>query len=91
MLGRADQQIAELAVHGWDLARATGQSIDLLDPDIAQHALAWSQRMLRPEHRGPGRALGAEVPVAEDAPIQDRLAGWFGRDPQWAASTVPSA
>ena len=87
---RADQQIAELAVHGWDLARATGQSIDLLDPRVAQHALAWAQRMLRPEHRGPGRAFGTEVAVAEDASIQDRLAGWFGRDPRWMAGPGPS-
>jgi hypothetical protein len=26
----------------------------------------------------------AEVPVPEDAPVYDRLAGWFGRDPGWA-------
>jgi uncharacterized protein (TIGR03086 family) len=80
---RADQQIAELAVHGWDLARATGQPLDVIDAGVAQHALAWAQRMLRPEHRGPGRAFAVEVLVAEDAPIQDRLAAWFGRDPQW--------
>ncbi len=28
---RADQQIAELAMHGWDLAVATGQRADLPD------------------------------------------------------------
>jgi uncharacterized protein (TIGR03086 family) len=86
--GRADQQLAEVAIHGWDLARATGQPLDLLDPDVARHALSWSQRMLRPEHRGPGRAFGLEVAVPEDAPVQDRLAGWFGRDPHWTASAV---
>ena len=80
--GRADQQIAELAMHGWDLVKATGQRADL-DPRLAEHALAWSQRMLRPEFRGPDRAIGAEVPVPPDAPAYDRLAGWFGRDPGW--------
>ena len=81
--GRADQQIAELAVHGWDLARATGQQADL-DPALARHALSWSQQMLRPEFRGPDKAFGPEVAVPADAPIYQRLAGWFGRDPEWA-------
>jgi uncharacterized protein (TIGR03086 family) len=80
--GRADQQIAELAVHGWDLARATGQQAEL-DPPLARHALSWSQQMLRPEFRGPDKAFGPEVAVPADAPIYQRLAGWFGRDPEW--------
>ncbi len=79
---RADQQIAELAVHSWDLGMATGQRASL-DPALAEHALAWSRRMLRPEYRGPDRAFGAEVPVPDDAPAYDRMAGWFGRDPGW--------
>ena len=79
---RADQQITELAVHDWDLARATGQPTRL-DPALAEHALRWSRQMLRPEFRGPDKAFGLEVPVPEDAPVYDRLAGWFGRDPGW--------
>ena len=80
--GRADQQIAELAMHGWDLARATGQQAGL-DPALARHALSWSEQMLRPEFRGPDKAFGPEVAVPADAPIYQRLAGWFGRDPEW--------
>jgi uncharacterized protein (TIGR03086 family) len=80
--GRADQQIAELATHGWDLVKATGQRADL-DPALAEHALDWSHQVLRPEFRGPGKAFGLEVPVSPDAPAYDRLAGWFGRDPGW--------
>ena len=83
---RASQQIAELAVHGWDLVKATGQPASL-DPELAQHALDWSHRTLRPESRGPGRAFGLEVPVPADAPIYDRLAGWFGRDPGWTPAS----
>jgi len=79
---RADQKITELAVHGWDLVKATGQQADL-DPVLAEHALNWSRPMLRPEFRGPGQAFGPEVPVSPDAPIYQRLAGWFGRDPGW--------
>ncbi|WP_277750768.1 hypothetical protein [Nonomuraea polychroma] len=33
------QQITELAMHSWDLARATGQPIDL-DPGLGEIALA---------------------------------------------------
>ena len=80
---RADQQITELAVHGWDLAKATGQVPAALDPALAEHALRWSRGMLRPEFRGPDKAFGVEVPVPDDAPVYDRLAGWFGRDPGW--------
>jgi hypothetical protein len=40
--------------------------------------------MLRPEYRGPDRAFGLEIPVATDAAAYDRLAGWFGRDPDWS-------
>jgi len=79
---RADQQIAELAMHSWDLARATDQHVDL-DAELADYALARSHQMLRPEFRGPGKAFGFEIPVAADAPAYDRLAGWFGRDPGW--------
>ena len=79
---RADQQIAELAMHAWDLARATGQTEDL-DAEVAEYGLAWSKQMLRPEFRGPDMAFGHEVPVDADAPPYERLAGWFGRDPSW--------
>jgi uncharacterized protein (TIGR03086 family) len=87
--GRVDQQIAELATHGWDLVKATGQRADL-DPALAEHALDWSHGMLRPEFRGPDKAFGPEVPVSPDAPAYDRLAGWFGRDPGWAPAAQPS-
>lgn len=80
--GRVDHQIAELAVHGWDLATATGVDVPL-DDEIAERALAWAQGMLRPEHRGPDKAFGYEVPVPADAPAYARLVAWFGRDPDW--------
>ena len=81
---RASQQMAEFAVHGWDLVKATGQRVSL-DPQLAEHALDWSHQMLRPEARG--KAFGLEVPVSPDAPIYDRLAGWFGRDPGWTPAS----
>ena len=84
---RADQQIAELCIHAWDLARGTGQDSDL-DAEPAEYGLAWSRRLLRPEARGPGKAFGPEVQVPTIAPVYDRLAGWFGRDPAWPKVTA---
>jgi uncharacterized protein (TIGR03086 family) len=80
---RAHQQTANLAVHGWDIAKATGQPTDL-DPEVGRLALDWGRQNLRPELRGDeasGRAFGVEVPVGDEAPLYDRLAGFFGRDP----------
>ena len=83
---RADQQIAELAVHTWDLAKATDQDAQL-DAAVAEHALAWSRQMLKPEYRGAGQGFGPEVLVASDAPSYDQLAAWFGRNPAWQPGT----
>jgi uncharacterized protein (TIGR03086 family) len=77
------QQIADVVVHGWDIAKATGQSTDL-DAELGRLALEWARQNLRPEFRGDegsGRVFGAEVPVSDSAPLHDRLAGFFGRNP----------
>ncbi|MCW2796078.1 TIGR03086 family metal-binding protein [Nocardioides sp.] len=71
-------QLAELAVHTWDLARATGQTPQL-DPEVAERGLAFMSASLTPENRGD--AFGAEVQVPEDAPAYDRIAAFAGRDP----------
>lgn len=78
-----NQQIAEFVVHSWDLVRATGQAVDL-DPGISAAALDWARTALRPEFRGDedsGKSFGPEVAVPADAPVHDRLAAYFGRQP----------
>jgi uncharacterized protein (TIGR03086 family) len=80
MLG---MQRTEVVLHGWDMARGVGRTDDL-DPNLAEIALAFARGMLRPEFRGTpaeGKHFGHEVPVPEDAPAYDRLAGWMGRSP----------
>jgi uncharacterized protein (TIGR03086 family) len=64
-------------VHGWDIASATDQSTDL-DPEVGQAALDFARDNLE---RFRGRGFGPEVPVSEDAPLYDRLAGFCGRQP----------
>jgi len=77
------QQVAEIAVHSWDLATATGQRPDF-PAGACEAALAWAKGALRPEFRGDeasGKAFGPEVPAPAGAPPADRLAAFFGRHP----------
>jgi hypothetical protein len=53
--------------------------------ELAEASLAWAQQNLRPEFRGPDKAFGVEVAVSDDAPAYDRLVGFFGREPGYAA------
>ena len=72
----------DVFTHGWDLARATGQSTDL-DPELAGELLASAKMMLSSDDfRGPdgsGLPFGPIVDVPEDAPVADQLAGFLGR------------
>lgn len=67
----------EALVHGWDLARATGQQADFPD-DVAEEELAFSRRSLPgiPPNRTPFRP---PQPVREDAPAIERLVALLGR------------
>ncbi len=68
--------------HGWDLAKATGQSADL-DPEMAIQLLGQARMMVPDEFRGPDGVapFGVIVDVAESAPAADRLAAFLGRTP----------
>ena len=72
-------------VHGWDLARATGQAVPFEDGE-ALRALETGRQMLKPEYRGPDKEFGAEVPVPDDAAPMDQLVAFLGRDPGWDAA-----
>lgn len=79
-----DQQFTELAVHTWDLTKALGRPVTL-DPEVGEAALGWARGALRPEFRGEEggpEAFGPEVTARPDAPVYDRLAAFFGRDPE---------
>jgi uncharacterized protein (TIGR03086 family) len=66
--------------HGWDLARATGQSTDL-NPELAAQLLAIAQGFLPDALRGPdGQApFGPKVEPAAGACPADQLAAFLGR------------
>lgn len=68
----------EILVHGWDLARATGQPYDLPEPALRacwDHVATFLTAPPIPELWGP------PVPVPENAPLLDRILGATGRDP----------
>jgi uncharacterized protein (TIGR03086 family) len=73
--------VQEVLVHGWDLARATGQPTEL-DPELAEFALAFAHRALPPDRRGgPAVPFGPVVPAPEGSGPYTQLAAWLGRTP----------
>ncbi|WP_430335051.1 TIGR03086 family metal-binding protein [Rhodococcus sp. ACT016] len=78
--------VDELVLHGWDLARATGQPFEA-DPASIEASLGFAASMSVPgEEAGREGLYGPVVPVPDDASDLDRLLGYAGRDPQWAPS-----
>ena len=83
----------DLPLHGWDLAMATGQDTTMNSGDVER---LWAIASAIPaevmvKYRTPGafgpgiEVYGAEISVALDAPLQDRLLGIVGRDSLWTA------
>ncbi len=66
--------------HTWDLARSNGLD-DTLDADLVHDAyvgMSAAEEQLRPSGQ-----FGQRQPVADDAPEQDKLFAFLGRDPHW--------
>lgn len=72
----------EYLMHGWDLAKATGQPWSP-PPAAALESLAFAPGMLTEDYQGEGKAFAPRVPVPDTAPPLDRLLGLSGRDPAW--------
>lgn len=79
----------DLVLHGWDLARATGQD-EAMDPGDVERLWASTtaipkdlmEQYRTPDAFGPGvEVFGQEVKVPTDASLQDRLLGLIGRQP----------
>ncbi|WP_460498701.1 TIGR03086 family metal-binding protein [Glycomyces tarimensis] len=71
----------EVAVHGWDLARATGQDYEL-DPTIVEILLAFDGQDADDQSAREG-IYAPVVKLPDGAPPQDRLIAITGRDPAW--------
>jgi uncharacterized protein (TIGR03086 family) len=75
--------VAEVAVHSWDLAVATGRT-GLLDPALAEPVLGAARQRIPREGRE-HIPFGDVVDVTPDASAYDQLVAWMGRDPRWRA------
>jgi uncharacterized protein (TIGR03086 family) len=73
--------VAEMVLHGWDLAAATGQS-SAVDDAAAAAALAAVEANadLFRQYKG----FAEPVAVAATAPVLDRALALSGRDPDWS-------
>jgi uncharacterized protein (TIGR03086 family) len=74
---------ADMLVHGWDVAVATGQDA-ALDVELCAAAIDVVEKY-PPSFWGPGRFFAARVEFTSAGP-QDRLLSLVGRDPQRARS-----
>ena len=77
-----DMGYAEVVLHGWDLARGSGQDVHFDDAAVT-HALE-VMGDIGEMGRTQG-AFGAEVTVPDDASPMDRVLAASGRDPRGSA------
>jgi uncharacterized protein (TIGR03086 family) len=75
----------ELVVHGWDVARATGQAYSA-EPELLGAAQTFLGFFASPDApAGPEVPFGPSRPVADDSTPLDRVLALAGRDLAWAA------
>ncbi|TFV56281.1 TIGR03086 family protein [Mycobacterium sp. PS03-16] len=73
--------LAEVVIHGWDLAVATGRHYDCDEPT----AHACLEHLAQFDPAGTEGLFGPAVPVDGAAPAIERIVGLSGRDPHWRA------
>ncbi|TQK50375.1 uncharacterized protein (TIGR03086 family) [Streptomyces sp. SLBN-118] len=73
--------LEELALHGWDLAMATGRTFAISEE--AGQATLGAVEQIAEQGRTNG-AFGPPVSVPADAPAFHRALGASGRNPEWA-------
>jgi uncharacterized protein (TIGR03086 family) len=69
---------AEAVVHGWDLARSTGQTVQF-DDELLTAIESFGQQMM-PAERPAGMGFGPAQEPPPEASRLDRLAAFYGRE-----------
>ncbi|MCW2762753.1 MAG: hypothetical protein JWR85_2954 [Marmoricola sp.] len=75
----------EMVVHGWDVARASGQQIVLNDAALAPSREFVAMMSGPGSEEARGDAFGPALPVPEGASTLDEVVAGNGRDPAWPA------
>ena len=73
----------ELVVHGWDVARASGQDYDC-DPAALETVHGFATEVAAGSEEDRQGLYGPPVAVDDSAPLLDRVIGLTGRDPSWS-------
>lgn len=73
--------LAEVVLHGWDLARAAGVPYDA-DEATTQALLEYLAQF---DPSGTPGMFGPAKPITDDAPPLDRIIAMSGRDPGWGS------
>jgi uncharacterized protein (TIGR03086 family) len=75
----------ELVVHGWDVARASGQELVVDDTTLAPSREFVAMMSGPGSEDSRGDAFGPALPVPEGASTLDEVVAGNGRDPGWSA------
>jgi len=78
----------ELVIHAWDLAKATGQPYAAAPENLEASWQMVSNTPDEPEARE--GLFGPRLPIADDAPLLDRVLAYAGRDPHWEQAEQPA-
>jgi uncharacterized protein (TIGR03086 family) len=73
------EQVSDVAIHAWDLARAI-RADELLDETLVR--AVWSEFEPQASTLAASGLYSPPVPIPDDAPLQSRLLAVTGRDPR---------
>lgn len=78
----------ELVIHGWDIARASGQPYEC-DATSVEACYGFVAQFSAPDQEADREGLfGPVVRVPDEAPLLDRLIGLSGREPRWSPPKI---
>jgi uncharacterized protein (TIGR03086 family) len=77
--------LAEVVVHGWDLAQALGRPFDAGADDLEAVAAFYAGFPDEARSTEPDAAFGPVPPIADDVSPLARAVALSGRDPGWSA------
>lgn len=80
------EQVSDVAIHSWDLARAVGAPEEL-DPELVQ--AVWTVFEPQKETLAASGLYAPPVPLPDDAPLQSRLLAVTGRDDRISRAPRP--